>query len=539
MSSGMPPLPSAWPDPGLTSGFDRRSRTARPREEICSHRAIDADNSAMSRARQIVAFGGGGFSMEAGNRLLDDYVLDATGVERPKVCFLPTASGDADHYIVRFYRHFPADVCEPSHVSLFRRDCGVADLRAHLLAQDLVYVGGGSVLSMLGAWRAHGLDVVLRDAWEAGVVMCGLSAGSLCWFAEGVSAFHGERASASHGLGLLPGLQRRALRRGAGAQRGLPGRDRRRAWCPATRPTTAPRCTSWAPSSRASSPRGRRRARTRRARGGRGGRAAAAVRVPRARAGRRLPPERRPRSRPSSPWAAAASRWSRRTRRSTSTCSRSRRAREPRICLLPTAGGDSDDQIRRFYAAFRDRRASRRTCRCSASAPARAAARAPARSGRHLRRRRVDGQPARALARPRARRDPARGLAGGRRAGRAQRRLDVLVPARDHESSASTRAAPRASASCPARTPCTTTASPSAGRSTSPPSPPARCPRATGSTTASGCCSAARGWRRPSPRGPARAPTASTRVDGGPRRARARAAGAGGAGARAARGGAA
>ena len=61
----------------------------------------------MPRVPQVVAFGGGGFSMESGNALLDDYVLAATGVERPKVCFLPTASGDADHYIVRFYRHSP------------------------------------------------------------------------------------------------------------------------------------------------------------------------------------------------------------------------------------------------------------------------------------------------------------------------------------------------------------------------------------------------------------------------------------------------
>ena len=90
----------------------------------------------MTRRRQIVAFGGGGFSMEAGNPLLDDYVLGlaaAAGRERPKVCFLPTASGDADHYIVRFYRHFAASRCEPSHVSLFRRDCGTDDVRAHLL----------------------------------------------------------------------------------------------------------------------------------------------------------------------------------------------------------------------------------------------------------------------------------------------------------------------------------------------------------------------------------------------------------------------
>jgi dipeptidase E len=154
--------------------------------------------------RQIVAFGGGGFSMEAGNPLMDEYVLGLVRRARPRVCFLPSASGDADHYIVRFYRHFAADRCEPSHVSLFRRERGVGgDLREHLLAQDLIYVGGGSLISLVGVWRAHGLDRILRDAWKAGVVLCGLSAGSLCWFAEGVSAFHGapERV---RGLGLLP-----------------------------------------------------------------------------------------------------------------------------------------------------------------------------------------------------------------------------------------------------------------------------------------------------------------------------------------------
>ena len=154
------------------------------------------------RPRQIVAFGGGGFSMEAGNPLLDDFVLSLTGAERPRVCFLPTASGDADHYVVRFYRAFDAGRCEPSHVSLFRRDHG-ADPAEHLLAQDVIYVGGGSVLSLLGTWRAHGLDEVLRACWERGVVLCGVSAGSLCWFAESVTAFHG-RPRQARGLGLLP-----------------------------------------------------------------------------------------------------------------------------------------------------------------------------------------------------------------------------------------------------------------------------------------------------------------------------------------------
>src|ERR1700737_3977165 len=158
------------------------------------------------RTPQIVALGGGGFSMERDGSLLDEYVLSLARRPRPRVCFLPTASGDADHYVVRFYRPFSAS-CDTSHVSLFRRDQGTGgveeDLATHLLAQDVIYVGGGNVVSMLGAWRAHGLDAVLRQAWRRGVVLCGPSAGSLCWFDEALSAFHGAPRSV-RGLGLLP-----------------------------------------------------------------------------------------------------------------------------------------------------------------------------------------------------------------------------------------------------------------------------------------------------------------------------------------------
>ncbi len=159
-----------------------------------------------SKDAQIVAFGGGGFSMEKDSSLLDDYVLSLTDAARPRVCFLPTASGDADHYVVRFYRRFSPS-CDASHVSLFRRDQGTGgvedDLATHLLAQDLIYVGGGNVVSMLGAWRAHGLDAILRKAWRHGIVLCGPSAGSLCWFAQALSAFHGAPRGV-RGLGLLP-----------------------------------------------------------------------------------------------------------------------------------------------------------------------------------------------------------------------------------------------------------------------------------------------------------------------------------------------
>lgn len=157
------------------------------------------------RRVQIVAFGGGGFSMEAGNPLLDDYVLGLPQAERPKVCFLPTASGDADHYIVRFYRAFSPERCQPSHLSLFRRDRTAPDPEEHLLSQDVIYVGGGNVTSLLGVWRAHGLDHVLAEAWRRGTVLAGLSAGSLCWFSEAVTMYNQSRPPAPiDGIGLLP-----------------------------------------------------------------------------------------------------------------------------------------------------------------------------------------------------------------------------------------------------------------------------------------------------------------------------------------------
>jgi peptidase E len=142
--------------------------------------------------------------MEWGNPLLDDHVLALAGADCPRVCFLPTASGDADHYVVRFYRAFPAFRCQPSHISLFRRETGVGDPRAHLLAQDVIYVGGGSLVSLLGTWRAHGLDDALYEAWRSGVLLCGGSAGSLCWFTDAVSGFHEGPARRLEGLGFLP-----------------------------------------------------------------------------------------------------------------------------------------------------------------------------------------------------------------------------------------------------------------------------------------------------------------------------------------------
>ncbi len=146
------------------------------------------------RTKQIIAIGGGGFSMEPKNPLLDRYILDLAQSHAPKVLFLPTASGDSDRYIVRFYTAFLKFSCVPSHLSLFSSP--LSDLRSLIFAQDIIYVGGGSTKNLIALWREWGLDQILREAWEQGIILCGLSAGSLCWFESGVSDYlnNGEMA---------------------------------------------------------------------------------------------------------------------------------------------------------------------------------------------------------------------------------------------------------------------------------------------------------------------------------------------------------
>ncbi len=153
--------------------------------------------------RHIVAMGGGGFSMEPENPRLDDYILSLARRRRPRVCFVPTASGDAEEHIAAFHAAFPGQRARATHLSLFRRT--IADLDGFLSKQDVIYVGGGSTANLLAVWRAHGLDRVLRAAWSAGTILCGLSAGSLCWFECGVTDSFGPLAPLRDGLGLLPG----------------------------------------------------------------------------------------------------------------------------------------------------------------------------------------------------------------------------------------------------------------------------------------------------------------------------------------------
>jgi dipeptidase E len=154
--------------------------------------------------RRIVAIGGGGFSSPPGDPSLDGYVLEVARAPHPRICLLPTAGGDSDEQIRRFYAAFRHLPCEPTHLSLFRLGAEPVDVRTLLLSQDVLYVGGGSMLNLLAVWRAHGVDAILREAWERGVVLCGLSAGSMCWFDAGVTTSFGHPRPVP-GLGLLPG----------------------------------------------------------------------------------------------------------------------------------------------------------------------------------------------------------------------------------------------------------------------------------------------------------------------------------------------
>jgi peptidase E len=148
--------------------------------------------------------GGGGFTMEPVGGALDELVLGLASRPVPHICFLPTASGDPSEQIARFHAAFADRPCEPTHLSLFRLGQHPVDLRTHLLEQDVIYVGGGSMRNMLAIWRAHGLDEILREAWEQGTVLAGLSAGAMCWFEGGITKSSGAPAPVA-GLGLLPG----------------------------------------------------------------------------------------------------------------------------------------------------------------------------------------------------------------------------------------------------------------------------------------------------------------------------------------------
>ncbi len=148
--------------------------------------------------------GGGGFTMEPDNPALDDFALSLTETREPRVLFLPTASGDPAAQIQTFHNRYGGRACHAEHLSLFRLHGSTRTLREVISGQDLIYVGGGSMRNLLAIWKAHDLDALLIEAWERGTVLCGLSAGAMCWFEGGITKSAGP-PEPINGLGLLPG----------------------------------------------------------------------------------------------------------------------------------------------------------------------------------------------------------------------------------------------------------------------------------------------------------------------------------------------
>ena len=154
--------------------------------------------------RTIFAMGGGGFTMEPSNPLLDDFVLSLARAREPRILFLPTASGDTTPQINAFKARFQGRTCVPDHLSLFRLRETRRPLADLIAEQDILYVGGGSMRNLLAIWRAHGIDKLLIEAWERGSVLAGLSAGAMCWFEWGLTRSSGP-PEPLEGLGLLAG----------------------------------------------------------------------------------------------------------------------------------------------------------------------------------------------------------------------------------------------------------------------------------------------------------------------------------------------
>jgi dipeptidase E len=150
---------------------------------------------------QIVGFGGHVVGSPE-YRALENWLLALTGKERPRVLFVPTASAESRDYVVQCFDAFK-DRAELSHLDFF--PWPPAELRDFVLGHDLIYAGGGNTANMLAIWREHGMDEIVREAWQAGVVLSGVSAGMICWFEGGVTDSFGPQLEGMECLGLIPG----------------------------------------------------------------------------------------------------------------------------------------------------------------------------------------------------------------------------------------------------------------------------------------------------------------------------------------------
>jgi peptidase E len=134
------------------------------------------------------------------------YMAQLTGKPRPRLCYLPTASADRPDGIISWFRN-----CAPLNVAAFVQESFIASTRQSqgwdevLLSMDGIVASGGNTLNQQAIWKAQGIDVVLRQAWDRGIVLGGASAGSLCWFEEGTTDSRPKELTVVQCLGFLKG----------------------------------------------------------------------------------------------------------------------------------------------------------------------------------------------------------------------------------------------------------------------------------------------------------------------------------------------
>jgi len=151
---------------------------------------------------QIISIGGGGFGRNPNHRVMEQYILSQSINENPNICFIPTASAEDKSYIVNFYKSFSKLECKPTHLNFFER---TPNLRSIINKQDIIYVGGGNTKSMLAVWKEWKLDVLLHKAYLKGTILCGVSAGSICWYDKGVTDSWASNLSILDCLGFIKG----------------------------------------------------------------------------------------------------------------------------------------------------------------------------------------------------------------------------------------------------------------------------------------------------------------------------------------------
>jgi len=154
-------------------------------------------------SKNIVAIGGGGFGRFLGTLEIEKYIISLVTNKRPKVCFIPTASGERILYKLNFYRAFSKLDCITSHIDFFSR---TENLEDKVFAQDIIYVGGGNTKSMLAVWKEWNLNKILRNAYEKGIVMSGVSAGAICWFDKGITDSYANELAIIDCLGIVEGI---------------------------------------------------------------------------------------------------------------------------------------------------------------------------------------------------------------------------------------------------------------------------------------------------------------------------------------------